>query len=223
MLLRLCFVMINFALVACATTKGADDLPNEFPKSLNQATSFSTGGSLGALDVISIKVYGAEELDGDYQIGFDGKLKLPLIEEFQASRITPLQLEAMLKSEYEASYFQRADVSVIIKEKKEQHITVDGSVKSPGQYTVKGNATLMSAIALSGGTDEFANLKRVAVFRQIEGTRHVAGYNLADIRDGLAPDPEIFPSDLIIVDGSNLRRNYRDLIRAVPLLVLFNR
>ena len=81
--------------------------------------------------------------------------------------------------------------------------------------------TLLQAIALSGGPSDNANTRRVVVFRQIEGKRHAAGFDLKEIRQGNAEDPIVYANDIIVVDGSEARRTYGEFLRSVPLLALF--
>lgn len=220
-MVRLAILFISiFAMFACQT-RGTEGLPTALPTIDPVQTVGAPGERLAPLDIISVSVFGAPDLTGDYQVDFEGKLKMPLIGEVQAAGRTPLGLAGLLEQKYEESYLQNAEVTVLMKEAREQFITIDGSVENPGQYPLTGKTTLMQAVALSGGIDEFANLKRVVVFREVEGVRHVAGFNLADIRDGTFPDPEIVQNDIVIVDGSNLRRDYRDLVRAIPVLTIF--
>lgn len=206
--------------VACQT-RGTEDLATSLPVSTVLEDISAPGERIAALDIITVSVFGAPDLGGDYQVDFEGKLKLPLIGEVEAKGLTPLTLAGNIENRYEENYLQSAEVTVLMKEAREQFVTVDGSVGAPGQYAIKGKTTLMQAVALAGGADEFANLKRVVVFREIKNTRHVAGFSLNKIRDGTQPDPELRRGDIVIVDGNSARRDYRDLVGAVPILALF--
>lgn len=100
-------------------------------------------------------------------------------------------------------------------------MTVEGAVTKPGVFPVQGQMSLLQAIALAGGPSSQANPKRVIIFRQIEGTRHAAGYDLTEIRAGNSQDPAVFGNDIIVMDGSEARQTYFDLVRSVPILALF--
>ena len=65
--------------------------------------------------------------------------------------------------------------------------------------------TLIQAVALAKGTSEDANPRRVAVFRTIGGQRQAAAFDLTAIRRGQAPDPQIYPGDIVVVDGSSIK------------------
>lgn len=185
-------------------------------------TSVSIGDlRIGALDLVEVEVFGVDSLNGTYQVGFDGQLKLPLVGEVQAIGKTPSELSYLLEERYGSKYLQDPDVSVAIIESVGRRITLDGSVKKPGLYPVTGTITLLQAVALGGGPSADANPKKVVVFRQIDGKRHAAAFDLVAIRNGNGEDPDIFGNDIIVVDGSNLGETYLTVIRSVPLVALF--
>jgi len=177
--------------------------------------------TLGPLDVITVKVFGAPDLGGDYQVDYEGKLKLPLIDEVDALGQTRLTLAKVLEGKYEESYLQNAEVTILLKSSRDRTFTVDGSVSRPGRYAIENKTSLMEAIATSGGVDQHANLNRVLVFREIDGVRNIAGFSLKDIRDGEMSDPEIIKDDIIVVDGSQIKDGYKELLRSLPLLAFF--
>jgi len=100
-------------------------------------------------------------------------------------------------------------------------VTVDGAVTQSGQYPVAGPLTLIQAVALAHGTTEDANAHRVAVFRTISGQRQAAAFDLASIRRGEAPDPQIYPGDIVVVDGSKIKEAEKQIFASVPLLGMF--
>lgn len=76
----------------------------------------------------------------------------------------------------------------------------------------------MRAIARASGTSEFARENYVVVFRNVDGKRYAALYDLRAIRQGMYDDPEIFSNDVIYVGDSQARRLFRDIIAASPLI-----
>lgn len=176
---------------------------------------------IGPMDLLEISVFGAPDLDNSYQVDFEGKLKMPLVGTIPASGFTASELAIHLERRLEEKYLQAPDVTVRIMESTKRFMTVDGSVQKPGMYPVEGQLTLLQAIALSGGPSDTANPRRVVVFRQIDGKRNAAGFDLKKIRKGDSEDPIIYANDIIVVDGSEARRSYGDFLRSVPLLALF--
>jgi polysaccharide export outer membrane protein len=78
-------------------------------------------------------------------------------------------------------------------------------------------------VARAGGTAPDANPRRVAIFRQIEGKRMAAAFDLTAIRRGNAEDPRVYSGDIVVVDGSTstVRTVQREILQALPLLGLF--
>lgn len=128
-----------------------------------------------------------------------------------------------LKAKLEERYLQDADVSVLITPGTQQVLTVEGDVNSPGMFAMDAEMTLLSAVAKSGGLSDRADANNVYIFRQIDGERVAATFNLKAIRNGEAEDPQVYGNDIVVVDTSGARGIYGEVIRSVPLLGLFVR
>lgn len=176
---------------------------------------------ISPLDLLDISVFGAPDLNNAYQVDIEGQLRLPLVGTVKAVGFTASELAANLEQRLGERYLQNPEVSVRISEARKRYMTVDGSVQKPGMYPVEGQLTLLQAVALSGGPTDSANRRRVIIFRQIEGKRHAAAFDLRAIRNGNAEDPLVYANDIVVVDGSEARRTYGDFLRSVPLLALF--
>lgn len=177
---------------------------------------------IAPMDTLTIKVFGMEDLSGDYQVDLRGNVSLPLIGEVMAMNLTPTELDALLSRKYSEKYLENPDVSVGIKASAGRNVTVDGAVNKGGIYPIAGSITLMQAVALAGGVDhETANPRRVAVFRTIGGQRQAAAFDLVSIRRGEMPDPPVYSGDIIVVDGSAIKDAQRKFFQAVPLLNIF--
>lgn len=173
---------------------------------------------IGALDTISVAVFQVDSLTGDYKVDAQGKIDYPLLGSVQAQGRTTEELRAQLAASLSQKYLQSPNIQIAIKERAEQTITVDGSVKNPGQFIVKGPTTLLQAVAMAKGTSEDANPSRVVVFRTIRGEKLAGAFDLQDIRRAKAEDPIIYGNDIVIVDGSRARAVYRDLMSTLPLV-----
>ena len=176
---------------------------------------------IAPLDKLKISVFQVADLSGEYEVDLTGMIAMPLIGSVKAVDKTTQQLRSELVQRLGAKYLQNPDVSVGIKESTRRSVTVDGSVRQPGMFPVTGPMTLMQAIAMARGTDENANPRRIAIFRQISGQRMAAAFDLTSIRRGQAEDPKIYSGDIIVVDGSNIKAIQRDLLQTVPLLSIF--
>lgn len=172
---------------------------------------------IGAYDKIDVDVYGVDDLKRSVTIDASGTFLFPLVGEVQAAGREPREVAADL-TERLRPYVKNPQVTVNVTERVSQALTVDGQVTRPGQYQVTGRQTLMRAVAVAGGTTEFARLDDVVVFRTVGGQRYVALYNLGAIRRGTYDDPEVFANDIVIVGDSKARRLFKDFLQATPVI-----
>jgi polysaccharide export outer membrane protein len=211
------------SLAACADTRGGS-IPYDKPLAAPDETRFQTLASdykIAPMDKLAIKVFKMEDLTGEYDVDLAGNISLPLIGELQAANLTTAQLDEQLTQKLGDKYLEHPDVSVAIKSSTAHVVTVDGAVKDGGSFPVGGPTSLIRAIAMAKGTTEDANARRVAVFRTIGGKRQAAAFDLTSVRRGEAPDPEIFPGDIIVVDGSRVKAVQKQILQSIPLLAIF--
>jgi polysaccharide biosynthesis/export protein len=178
---------------------------------------------LGPQDKIDVNVYQVKDLTVQgLQIDSAGNIFLPLIGGVAASGLTPSQLANEIAARLKGQYLQEPQVSVSVREAISQKVTVDGAVVQPGVYAMSGPTTLLQAVAMAKGADnKYANLKRVTVFRTVDGQRQAAVFDLREIRAGRAADPVIHSNDVIVVDGSGVKGVWREILGAIPVLSIF--
>jgi len=175
---------------------------------------------VGPFDKLTIDVFGIEELTGrEYQVDASGRLSFPLVGVVDVNGKAPGEVESELAAGLRRASIRDPQVTVNLKEAISRVITVEGEVRKPGVYPVVGRMTLMGAVARAEGTDEYARLDDVVVFRTVGGQRYAALYNLDAIRHGAYPDPEVFASDVVMVGDSTGRRLFKDIMSAMPALV----
>lgn len=179
------------------------------------------GYRIAPMDTLSIAVFKMPDLTGEYQVDLTGQISLPLIGEVPAANLTTAELDRTLTEKFGEKYLESPDVSVGIKASARRNITVDGAVENAGAYPVTGPLSLMQAVAVAGGSTQDANLRRVAVFRTIDGKRQAAAFDLVDIRQGQEPDPPVYAGDIIVVDGSSVKETQRKILNSLPLLSIF--
>jgi polysaccharide export outer membrane protein len=146
---------------------------------------------------------------------------MPLVGEIEAANLTTAQLDDRLTQKLGEKYLEHPDVSVGVKASTKRSVTVDGAVKQSGSFPIAGTTSLMQAVALAGGTTEDANAHRVAIFRTISGQRQVAAFDLVAVRRGQAEDPQVYPGDIVVVDGSAIKAFQKQILSNIPLLTVF--
>lgn len=141
---------------------------------------------LQAGEKIHITVYGEPTLSGDYQIDPSGFVSLPLAGTIKAAGLSQQELEQALTTKYSGGYLKNPKITVGISEFRPFYIV--GEVEKPGAYPYTGGLTVLSAIAIAGGTTYRANQSEVLI--QHAGQDHMLEYNMD------APIP-ILPGDII--------------------------
>lgn len=219
-------IALCLTIAACAAsgTAQAGPVATPLPSSTQLAmTPVVAEYKISPLDKIDITVFQVKDLSvEDVQVDNSGRILLPLIGTVMASGLTATQLADEIAAQLRGRFLQSPQVSVRVREAANQNVTVDGAVVQPGVYQITSSTTLLQAVAMARGPDkDYANLKRVLVFRTIEGARQAAVFNLQDIRSGKASDPAIIANDVIVVDGSNVKGAWREVLRSLPGLAFF--
>jgi polysaccharide export outer membrane protein len=226
--LRLVALVFSFgalALSGCAETRGGNipyNVSNFGTPDDPTIAPLDAGYKIAPMDTLSVKVFGMNDLTGDYQVDLRGNISMPLIGEVSAMNLSPLELDELLTRKYGEKYLENPDISVGIKLSAGRNVTVDGAVTKGGMFPVLGQLTLMQAIALAGGVDErSANPRRVAIFRTIDGQRQAAAFDLVSIRRGEMVDPPVYSGDIVVVDGSGIKEAQRIFFQTIPLFNIF--
>lgn len=179
---------------------------------------------IGVQDVISVRVFQEPDLTfEEIQVDASGTINFPLVGRMVAAGKTPFELSNSIEDGLSRGFIRSPQVVVGVVESAALRVTVEGNVAGPGVFEIAGNTTLLEAIARAKGPTNTAALDEVVVFRDIEGERMGAVFNLQDIREGKAPDPQIVGGDRIVVGFSGLKGAYRDFILAAPIFNVFAR
>lgn len=174
---------------------------------------------IGPRDVLIIDIVGLQTMtDREITVDGAGRISIPLAGSVPAAGNTPEELAARITEGLKANYMRDPLVSVNVKQAESQFVTVDGQVQQPGNYPVLGGMTLMRAVASAKGLAEFAKQDDVVVLRTVNNTHYAGVYNLAAIRRGNYPDPEIYANDMVIVGYSPALRRMKDLIAVLPAI-----
>jgi len=212
------------ALGACAGSRGGNipyDVQEFGAPDSPAVAALEPGYKIAPLDTLRVSVFQVADLSGEFEVDLAGYIGLPLLGSVRAVGMTTDELDAEVTKLLSAKYLRSPDVNVGIKSSSTRVITVDGAVASPGVFPVNSKITLLQVVAMAKGTTADANPRRVAIFRQIEGQRMAAAFDLTDIRRGAAEDPRVYSGDIVVVDGSKVRAVQREILTALPILGMF--
>ena len=155
------------------------------------------------------------------RISVAGEFTMPLVGTVPASGKTVGELQTEIAARLKDGFMENPQVTVFVKEYMSQRVTVEGAVREPGVHSLTGRTSLLQIIALSKGLDELANPKGIVIYRNMDGNRYAAVFDIREIRAGRLVDPEVLGGDIVVVDFSGARSNMRDLIFMVPVLAVF--
>jgi polysaccharide export outer membrane protein len=177
---------------------------------------------IGAQDLLEISVFGIDQLSSTVRVNSNGQISLPLIGGVLAGGKTIPELETEIGNKLKNGYVQDPQVTVFVKEFTSQRVTLEGALNKPGIYPLTGKTSLLQAIAMAQGIDEDrADLQGVLIFRQVDGKRAGAVFDLAQVRAGTMPDPQVYGDDVIVVEQSGSKSAFRRFIQSVPAIGLF--
>ena len=154
---------------------------------------------IGPEDVLDISVWKNPELSRTVPVRPDGKVSLPLLNDFRAAGLTPSDLREQLVARL-SEFVPTPEVSVIVREVHSRKVAVVGAVKTAGRYELKSPMTVLEAIALAQGFTDFAARDRIVVLRQNGGTTTRIPFNYRKIADGMEQENFfVRPGDIVVV------------------------
>jgi polysaccharide export outer membrane protein len=187
------------------------------PTARSAATPGSAAYKIGALDVLDISVFKVPELSKHAQVADSGTVNLPLVGEIPVAGKTAQQVERELAAKLGDKYLKNPQVTVLVKEYNSQRITVEGAIKKPGIYPMRGKTSLLQTIAMADGLDPNSD-STVVVFRYTpEGQRSAAKFDIGNIRSGQADDPTLQGGDVVVVGSSAIKEGFNNVIKMLPL------
>ena len=188
----------------------------------NATAAPQTEYRIGMGDKLDIRVFQVADLSfEELVVDTSGNINLPLIGTVRSAGRTAGEMSTDIAGRLAAQYLRNPQVTVTVNEAASQKITVDGAVTKPGVYEMRGSTSLLQAVAMAEGPSRIADLTKVAVFRNIDGRRSVALFDLSAIRQGREPDPQVLGDDVIVVDTSRLSSALREVVGALPALSAF--
>lgn len=155
---------------------------------------------IGPQDVLDIDVWKEKELTRTVEVRPDGKISLPLLNDVQASGLTPMQLAANITDGLK-KFITDPQVTVIVTDIRSQRVYILGEVVRPGAYPLLPGMNVLQALSSAGGFTMFANTKKIYVLRQQGGKQEKFPFNYKAAVSGKRTDENIIlrPGDQIVV------------------------
>lgn len=177
---------------------------------------------IGALDTIDVTVFQEPDLSKKgLQVDASGRIALPLVGSVDAKGKTASELAREMELLFGSKYLREPQVTVTVASSVSQKVSVQGEVTEPGVFQLNGPTTLLDVLSMAKGETQSATLNQVVIFRDSNGQRMGAVFDVASIRRGEAADPVIQGNDLVVVGYSAARRFWQNVMSALPLFNVF--
>lgn len=176
---------------------------------------------VGPSDKLTVFVQNLPEMTQTVMVDPAGYVSLPIVGRVMAGGRTTEEVREDIGTRLARTVLVRPVVSVGLSETVSQRLTIEGAVSQPGVYSIAGSSTLLRALSMAKGTNNLANERTVAIFRDVEGKRMAALFDLHKVREGTMADPTVYGNDLIVVERSRGKQLLRDVIGTVPLIGAF--
>jgi len=157
------------------------------------------GYVIGPEDVLHIAVWREADLTATLPVRPDGKISLPLLNDVQASGLTPQQLASSVTEKLK-KYIADPRVTVVVTQINSKRVFMVGEVLHPGPMSMIANMTVLQALS-SAGLNQFANTKRIYVLRTENGKQQKLPVNYRKLVKGeqIEQNYVLQPGDEIVV------------------------
>jgi polysaccharide biosynthesis/export protein len=112
---------------------------------------------VGPGDLLELKVFEVDQLSQTVRVSEDGSITLPLLGRVVVEGLTQDGVVQKLTGLLQAKYVKNPQVTIFIKEYKNQQVAVIGAVEKAGSYELVGRKNLLQIISMAGGFSENAS------------------------------------------------------------------
>lgn len=231
--------MAAFALAAAAHAQPASPLPappgvTAAPSAATTATTATVSApasdtsamdladyKLGPGDVLQIQVLNAEQFNRKLRVDSIGNVSLPLLGNIRVSGLTPHEVETVIADVLREKYMHDPQVGVFVEESASLRFSIEGAVKTPNVFPLKGRVTLLQALAMGGGFTKMADPTQVRILRGTGAAQRTLVFDAEKIREGKLPDPVVLGNDAIIAESSTAKTVFYETLDTIRGIVSF--
>ena len=195
--MRTSLLLLAVAVVAPLTCAS----PEPFPPELVAPAAVPTARFVPG-DVFEVRVFGEEELSGNYQVQDDGTVNFPLVGRLEVEGLTQADAGKLLEERLGDGFLKDPNVTIVVLERQNLEVSVLGQVNAPGTFVFTEQLTLVQAISQAGGLSALAAARRVKITRRTATGPKTFEVSLQDITSGKADDLVLQPGDIVFIPES---------------------
>lgn len=187
-----------FAFSVLAALPGTALVPAQVVSAADQAAPPSF--IIEANDILEIFVWKEPDLSRKVLVRPDGYISFPLVQDIKASGMTPAELKDQLEIELK-EYLTAPNVTVIVDAIRHYRIYVTGKVQGPSSFILEKPITVLQAISLAGGLQEFADESEVKIVRPTSSGYSYLDFDYKEVIKGKKTDQNIYleSGDVVVV------------------------
>jgi polysaccharide export outer membrane protein len=155
---------------------------------------------IGPEDEVIVNVWREADISRSVPVRPDGKISLPLLNDVQASGLTPMQLGSEITTRLK-KFIAEPQVTIIVSRVNSQRIYIVGEVNHAGAFALVPNMTVLEAISSAGGCSPFAKQSKIYILRLENGHEIRRPFNFKQVLSGQRMEQNILlkPGDTIVV------------------------
>jgi len=213
-------VILSIMLIACGTNRSVVK-PTEV--ALNNPPANNEPYRIMEGDELEVKFFYNPELNETLTVRPDGKISLQLVDEVQASGLTPSELDDYLTEKY-AKELRKPVVTVIVRSFSGQRVYVGGEVQTESLITMSPGMTAMQAVFQAGGFLDTAKQSETLVIRKGQDSKPIPikiDLSASSSKVGMGAEFILRPNDIVFVPKSAIAEANLFVNQYIERLLLF--
>ncbi len=204
----LSFAVANLLIIGCSSFPGTSQktLPTATLHSAQTSSANNYNYLIGPGDQLNIFVWRNPEVSGSFSVRPDGKITTSLVEDIDASGLTPAQLAR--KIEQQLGVFLKDPVVTVTVNRfvgpYSEQVRVIGEAAQPRAINYAKFMTLLDVMIAVGGLTEYADGNDAVLIRIVDGSQKEYPLAISDlIQSGdIKANVDILPGDVIVIPES---------------------
>lgn len=151
-------------------------------------------------DLLEVFVWKEPDLTRKVLVRPDGRVSFPLVQDIQAAGISPGELKKQVEQKL-SQFLNAPEVTIIVEAIQSYRIYVLGKVQKPGGINVEKAVTVLQALALAGGFQDYAKDQEMKVIRSLGNENIVFDFNYRDVINNKKTEQNIIlrSGDVVVV------------------------
>ncbi len=151
-------------------------------------------------DTLEIFVWKEPELTRKVLVRPDGMISFPLVQDLPAAGVSPGDLKSSIELKLK-QYLTSPNVTVIVDNIQSYKVFVAGKVQKPGGIIAQEPITVLQALSIAGGFQDYAKQSNITILRNTGGQNFVLEFDYPNVIRGKKAEENIIlqSGDVVVV------------------------